>query len=220
MEEKTRVITPGLVLLKGFLDVETQKTMAEWAVLNGRPELGAKGWYMRDGRTLNCNGRRGRIYRAVETFECVDGLMEMVARAVAVAQEKDAKMPCHEFTHLLLNLYKPADEAMMWHRDSDPNDGDNLHPVVSVSLGDSAYFGYKLQGAKETKILLESGDVLLFGGPQRLIEHCVHNVISGSAPPDIEAILGDTRVNFTCRDAPSIRGKEHLWQNLTDYEEN
>ena len=29
---------------------------------------------------------------------------------------------------------------MGWHKDSDPNDGDNDHPIVSISLGQFVLF--------------------------------------------------------------------------------
>ena len=44
---------------------------------------------------------------------------------------------------------------MGWHRDSDPNDGDNDHPIVSISLGNRCAFGYKALGAPAQEVTLE-----------------------------------------------------------------
>ena len=58
-------------------------------------------------------------------------------------------------------------------------------PVVSLSIGDSARFlfgGLKRKDPVE-KILLESGDVFVFGGPARLRYHGVTRILPGTAPP-------------------------------------
>ncbi len=215
MEREAVVLAPGLVLLRGFLDLAEQLALAAWAMKRGHDP--ACGWYKASG-ALNCGPRRGRVYSAFDTF--VDGAAaaDVCKRAVAHAQTLDTTMPGHDLTHLLLLRYLPSvdggdDNAMIWHRDNDPNDGDNNHPVVSLSLGCSSYFGYKVIGKPAQQLLLESGDVLLFGGPSRLIEHCVHRVLGGSGPPAVQDIVGDARINFTFRDAPSIRGQEAQWQN-------
>lgn len=53
---------------------------------------------------------------------------------------------------------------MYWHKDSDPNDGNNDHPIVSITIGNSCDFGIKLVGQKEKFIRLDSGDVIIWGG--------------------------------------------------------
>ncbi|XP_077237732.1 DNA N(6)-methyladenine demethylase ALKBH1C-like isoform X2 [Tasmannia lanceolata] len=75
-------------------------------------------------------------------------------------------------------------------------------PVVSFSLGDSAVFLYgdkKEDNAK--KVILESGDVLIFGGESRLIHHGVGNILHGTAPKLLvdETNLHPGRLNLTFR---------------------
>jgi alkylated DNA repair protein (DNA oxidative demethylase) len=71
-------------------------------------------------------------------------------------------------------------------------------PVVSVSIGDSAWFlfgGLRRREAVE-KILLESGDVFLFGGPARLRYHGVSRILPSTAPSGLP-FAG--RLNLTFR---------------------
>lgn len=76
-------------------------------------------------------------------------------------------------------------------------------PVVSISIGDSAEFLYSDQRnvEKAESVLLESGDVLIFGGESRHVYHGVSSIIPNSAP---EKLLQDTclipgRLNLTFR---------------------
>lgn len=66
-------------------------------------------------------------------------------------------------------------------------------PVVSFSIGDSAEFLYgdERDVEKAERVLLESGDVLIFGGESRLVLHGVSSIIPESAPPEL---LQDTRL--------------------------
>jgi len=70
--------------------------------------------------------------------------------------------------------------------------------VVSVSIGDTARFllgGLRRRDPVQA-ILLESGDVFVFGGPARLRYHGVSRIVPGTAPP----MLGvDGRFNLTFR---------------------
>ncbi|KAJ0754072.1 putative DNA oxidative demethylase [Helianthus annuus] len=52
-------------------------------------------------------------------------------------------------------------------------------PVVSVSIGESAEFlyGHTRDENKLEKVLLESGDVLIFGGKSRRIFHGVRRIL-------------------------------------------
>ncbi|KAG6744347.1 hypothetical protein POTOM_053067 [Populus tomentosa] len=76
-------------------------------------------------------------------------------------------------------------------------------PVVSFSVGDSAEFLYGDQRDvnKADKVVLESGDVLIFGGKSRHIFHGVTSVIPDSAPKTLieETRLRPGRLNLTFR---------------------
>lgn len=59
---------------------------------------------------------------------------ELCHALVKLAQEQDTRMPDMQPTHLLL-LYYASQDGMCWHSDSDKNDGDNDHPIVSITVG-------------------------------------------------------------------------------------
>lgn len=49
----------------------------------------------------------------------------------------------------------------------------------------------------EKRVILESGDVLVFGGESRLVFHGTRNVQPGTRPPGLHMVPG--RLNFTFR---------------------
>merc|ERR1712216_901656 len=87
---------------------------------------------------------------------------------------------------VLLNYYEPHSQGLTWHRDNSTSERKSAQkgrPVLSVSIGDSCDFGYKAQYDDEDQFVkLDSGDVLVFGGPARLIVHAVTRVSPGTAP--------------------------------------
>ncbi len=96
----------------------------------------------------------------------------------------------------LINYYD-AQAKMGAHQDRD--EIDFSAPIVSVSLGDSCRFRYggdSRRGPTEA-IRLDSGDILVFGGPARKMFHGVDKVLAGTstllAPPG--------RINLTLRRA-------------------
>jgi alkylated DNA repair protein (DNA oxidative demethylase) len=94
----------------------------------------------------------------------------------------------------LVNLYRQA-ARMGLHRDADEAAKDA--PVLSVSLGDSAIFRFGgLARRQATRTLkLASGDVLMFGGPARLMYHGIDRVWAGSSG----LLPGGGRINLTLR---------------------
>ncbi|MED6210004.1 hypothetical protein PIB30_059978 [Stylosanthes scabra] len=76
-------------------------------------------------------------------------------------------------------------------------------PVVSFSIGDSSEFIYGDQRDvdKAEKVVLESGDVLIFGGESRLVFHGVSSIIPNSAPNKLiqDTMLSPGRLNLTFR---------------------
>src|SRR5260221_6133423 len=83
---------------------------------------------------------------------------------------------------------------MGMHQDRD--DMDFSQPVVSVSLGRSALFrfgGVRRSDATRS-VRLDHGDVVVFGGPARLMLHGIDRLLPGDHPE-----LGDSRINLTFR---------------------
>jgi alkylated DNA repair protein (DNA oxidative demethylase) len=96
----------------------------------------------------------------------------------------------------LINFYDAA-AKMGAHQDVDEHDFDA--PILSVSLGDSCRFrfGGDTRGGSTQSLVLETGDVLIFGGPARKMFHGVDRILSGTStlldPPG--------RINLTLRRA-------------------
>lgn len=98
---------------------------------------------------------------------------------------------------------------MLWrgklglHQDKDESIDSLRLPVVSFSLGETAEFLYgdARDDDKASKVDLESGDVLIFGGPSRLIYHGVSKIKPKTAPTWVtdEANLRPGRLNLTFR---------------------
>ena len=94
----------------------------------------------------------------------------------------------------LVNFYGEG-ARMGMHQDRD--EGDFSWPVMSVSLGDEGLFrvGNTTRGGKTESIWLQSGDVVVLGGPARLVYHGVDRIRFGSS-----ALLPKGgRLNLTCR---------------------
>ena len=95
----------------------------------------------------------------------------------------------------LINRYAPG-ARMSLHQDRDECDFDA--PIVSVSLGLSAVFlwGGLRRSDAVARLRLHDGDVLVWGGPDRLRFHGVQPVAAGS-----HAHWGACRINLTFRKA-------------------
>jgi len=94
----------------------------------------------------------------------------------------------------LINYYA-ATARMGLHQDRD--EADLSAPVVSVSLGASALFRFALgDGPSPTRsVRLESGDVVVIGGPARLCHHGVDRLYPGAST----LVPDNGRVNLTLR---------------------
>ena len=93
----------------------------------------------------------------------------------------------------LINRYAPGARLSL-HQDK--NEQDYSHPIVSVSLGLPATFllGTLRRTDTPRRIRIEHGDVLVWGGPARLIYHGVALIATGSHP-----LTGSFRINITLR---------------------
>ncbi|CAK8575198.1 unnamed protein product [Lathyrus sativus] len=104
----------------------------------------------------------------------------------------------------IVNFYSTSGRLGL-HQDRDERE-ESLQkglPVVSFSIGDSAEFLYGDQRdvKKAENILLESGDVLIFGGDSRHVYHGVSSIIPNSAPDELVQDTGlcPGRRNLTFR---------------------
>jgi alkylated DNA repair protein (DNA oxidative demethylase) len=96
----------------------------------------------------------------------------------------------------LINFYD-AEARMGPHQDRD--EADFSAPILSVSLGDSCRFRYGGDNRRDPSesICLESGDILVFGGPARRMFHSVDRIL-----PQTSTLLDPPgRINLTLRRA-------------------
>lgn len=211
----THSIAPGLVLLKGLLDQTEQVTCL--LTLTSKVYLAEYAMKLRDGfystfsgeKRANMTKERGRIYNSLESFPNSQYLLQMCNRIAQLSREKDENIPCMEPTHLLLLQYEGS-RGIGWHSDTGESGGDGDHPIVSVSIGNSCEFGYRLEDV-EHFVTLESGDVIVWGGPLRMLKHCVKVVNVGSCPEYLD--VPNVRINYTFRQSHSVRGKEAQYAN-------
>lgn len=95
----------------------------------------------------------------------------------------------------LINKYEPGTRLSL-HQDKDERDFGA--PIVSVSLGLPAtfLFGGSSRSDRPRRIRLESGDVVVWGGPARLTYHGIAPLPDGDHP-----VTGRCRINLTFRKA-------------------
>jgi DNA oxidative demethylase len=95
----------------------------------------------------------------------------------------------------LINRYEPGTKLSL-HQDR--NEKTYESPIVSVSLGLPAkfLFGGLTRNERPRRVRLESGDVVVWGGPSRLAFHGVDALEDGDHP-----LTGRCRLNLTFRKA-------------------
>ena len=94
----------------------------------------------------------------------------------------------------LVNYYG-AEARLGLHRDEDEDD--MSAPVVSVSLGDTAVLriGGTERKGKTQSLRLNSGDVVVMGGPARLVYHGIDRIVPGTS----SLLKSGGRINLTLR---------------------
>lgn len=119
----------------------------------------------------------------------------MDSTLLSLAQRAAAAGGFPDFTpnSCLINRYSVGARLSL-HQDKDEKD--YAHPIVSVSLGLPATFllGTLRRSDTPRRIRIEHGDVLVWGGPARLIFHGVAPITAGSHP-----LTGPFRINLTFR---------------------
>lgn len=121
--------------------------------------------------------------------------MPAVLRALAVTAADKAGYAAFAPDACLINRYEPG-ARMALHQDRD--EADFSQPIVSVSLGLPVMFlfGGATRSAPVTRVALRHGDVLVWGGPSRLVFHGVAPLADGTHPA-----TGRCRLNLTFRRA-------------------
>jgi alkylated DNA repair protein (DNA oxidative demethylase) len=121
--------------------------------------------------------------------------MPPIFRELAGQAAAQAGFPGFRPEACLINRYEPGTRLSL-HQDRDEKNYDA--PIVSVSLGLPATFlwGGLKRADKTMRYRLEHGDVVVWGGPSRLVFHGVAPLADGEHP-----LLGRVRINLTFRQA-------------------
>ncbi|KAL1212088.1 Alpha-ketoglutarate-dependent dioxygenase alkB [Cardamine amara subsp. amara] len=227
-ETKGIVIRPGMVLLKNYLSINDQVMIVNKCRELG---LGEGGFYQpgyRNGALLHlkmlCLGKNWdpQTYQYGET-RTVDGssppkipveFSQLVEKTIKESQSLVATnskkmngedgIPSMSPDICIVNFYTSTGRLGL-HQDKDESKESIRKglPVVSFSIGDSAEFLYGDQRGddKAEMVVLESGDVVLFGGKSRNIFHGVRSIYKDTAPKVLvqQTNLRPGRLNLTFR---------------------
>lgn len=206
------ILGPGAVHVPDWLSREQQEFLlracADWAAVRAPRSIVLPGGGRMSVRTFSL-GRHWSPYSYdddnADTPPIPDWLVRAARSALSAAAAVDlraAETASAIYTPdtALVNLYGPG-ATMGLHQDRDEASGD---PVVSLSLGDACTFRFgtpEHRGRPYTDVRLESGDLVVFGGPSRMAFHGVPKVVDGSAPAWCAEALGASpgRVNITLR---------------------
>jgi DNA oxidative demethylase len=140
--------------------------------------------------------RKGYRYSEIdpetaEPWPAMPPLFTELAQSAAIA----GGFPGFQSDACLVNRYEPGARLTL-HQDKDEQDFNQ--PIVSVSLGLPAtfLFGGATRTERPRRYQLQSGDVVVWGGPTRLAYH-------GVAPlkPGTSDLTGAYRINLTFRKA-------------------
>ncbi len=211
LDEQQVSIADGAMLLRHFIQQNKSALLNEATLLadlncilenSSLRQMTTPGGFTMSVAMTNCGAlgwvsdRKGYRYT---TLDPSTGLpwQPMPASFLALASAAAAQAGYANFVPdaCLINQYQPA-ARMGLHQDKDEQDFNQ--PIVSVSLGVPAIFLFG--GAKRAdvtrKILLQHGDVIVWGGNTRLNYHGVTPLKA-----DSHAAFGACRVNLTFRKA-------------------
>ena len=194
--------------LARYLTFEDQRSIAGRCLTLGAGPAGFYTPIVRGGHPMSvrmlCLGRHwnARTYSYEDVRSDIDGHpAPPLPEEFAHAAQRAAAEAGFTFTPdlCIVNWYS-ADSRMGLHQDKDESSGSIAQglPVVSFSIGDTARFlfgGLRRRDPVE-KMVLESGDAFVFGGPARLRYHGVTGILPGTAPAGLP-FAG--RLNLTFR---------------------
>ena len=196
----TRLVLRGFDIRKGYLDLACQTTLIDGLrpILKSAPlfrpatssgkqmsvrmtSAGGLGW------VSDTNGYRYQAHhpKGMEWPEIPEAILNIWQQTTGADQLPDC---------CLINYYGEGTRMGM-HQDKD--EADFSWPVVSISLGDDALFriGNPTRGGKTESVWLNSGDVVIMGGPARLTYHGVDRIRFGSS----RLLPKGGRINLTLR---------------------
>jgi alkylated DNA repair protein (DNA oxidative demethylase) len=202
---RTVDVARGAVLLRGFaLATERELMRALEAVVAAAPfrHMVTPGGQTMSVAMTNCGSagwvtdRKGYRYQSLDPvtgrpWPQMPGIFLTLARDAAAA----AGYAGFEPDACLINRYVPGARLTL-HQDR--NERDRTAPIVSMSLGLSAkfLFGGLARSDRPQRVMLQHGDVVVWGGPSRMAYHGIDTLKDGD-----HAATGRCRINLTFRKA-------------------
>jgi DNA oxidative demethylase len=193
----------GIALLRGFADSAALMPLIERVAARAPfRHLVTPGGQTMSVTMTNCGPLGWVSDRAGYRYSSRDPMTDrdwppFPAEFVALARTAAARagFPDFEPDACLINRYA-AGARLTAHRDADEQNF--AQPIVSVSLGLPASFAFYglVRGGKGRGVGLTNGDVLVCGGPSRLVYHAVRPIKPGTHP-----VTGAYRYNLTFRHA-------------------
>jgi alkylated DNA repair protein (DNA oxidative demethylase) len=201
----TEQLGPGAMVLHGYATgMAAELLAAVEAVASAAPfrRMVTPGGFEMSVAMTNCgqlgwtSDRRGYRYAPQDPQTGMPWpQMPPVFKRLAAEAAADAGFPDFAPDACLVNRYEPGTKLSL-HQDKDEHDFSQ--PIVSVSLGVPATFlwGGLKRNDPVRRIALLHGDVVVWGGPDRLRYHGILALKSAHHP-----LLQDTRINLTFRKA-------------------
>src|SRR6202521_5459 len=177
------VIAEGAMLLRGkALPFETDVLAALQAITTQAPfrHMTTPGGFVMSVAMTNCGAAGWVTDRSGYRYDALDPengepwpAMPVSFLDLAVAAATEAGYPDFVPDACLINRYEPGARLSL-HQDK--NERDFANPIVSVSLGLPAtfQFGGLKRNDGQRRIPLFHGDVVVWGGPARMIYHGIH----------------------------------------------
>ncbi len=198
-----RRIAEGATLLRGFAVEDAPKLLdavGRVAAVAPFRRLTTRGGYQMSVAMTNCgrsgwvSDRRGYRYDPIDPDSgkpwppLPSEFLDLARRAAEAGGFEN-----YDPDVCLVNRYEPGSKLGM-HQDRDEED--SWSPIVSVSLGLPAIFlwGGLKRSDRPERMRLESGDVVVWGGPSRMVFHGVAPLADGEHP-----LTGRVRINLTFR---------------------
>jgi alkylated DNA repair protein (DNA oxidative demethylase) len=198
-------LAEGATILRGFAEPSARAlvdVIAEITAASPFRNMVTPGGYTMSVAMTNC-GRLGWVTdRRGYRYDPLDPLsgepwpaLPPIYRDLATRAADAAGYAGFEPDACLVNRYEPGTRLSL-HQDR--NERDFTAPIVSVSLGLPAVFlfGGARRQDRASRVRLESGDVVVWGGPTRLTFHGVAPLADGEHP-----LTGRHRINLTLRKA-------------------
>jgi alkylated DNA repair protein (DNA oxidative demethylase) len=201
----TEAIGDGAVVLRGFAYARAGTLLAEVERMSTAApfrQMITPGGYTMSVAMTNCGAlgwvtdQRGYRYQGTDPLtEKPWPPMPEALRSLASEAADASGYPDFVPDACLINRYAPGARLSL-HQDR--NERDMGAPIVSVSLGLPAtfLFGGQWRNDRPRRIPLEHGDIVVWGGPTRLVYHGVDTLADGG-----HALAGRCRINLTFRKA-------------------